>query len=107
MAHCSNCSRRDFVRLALGASAAAGMAGKFGIPFALAGQEKASGPKAKACILLWMQGAQSQLDTWDLKPGTESGGPFRPIPTSADGVQICEHLPRTARQMDYRWQREP
>ena len=98
MAHCSNCSRRDFVRLALGGSAALGMAGKFGVPFALA--QGTPSAKAKACILLWMQGAQSQLDTWDLKPGTESGGPFRPIPTSADGVQICEHLPRTARQMD-------
>ena len=86
MASCSNCSRRDFVRLALGGSAALGMAGKFGIPFAL-GQDKAAPAKAKACILLWMQGAQSQLDTWDLKPGTEFGGPFRPIPTAAAGVQ--------------------
>ncbi len=56
--------------------------------------------KAKACILLWMQGAQSQIDTWDLKPGTETGGPFREIETAARGVRICEHLPRTAKQMD-------
>jgi hypothetical protein len=56
--------------------------------------------KAKACILLWMQGAQSQIDTWDLKPGTETGGPFKEIETAARGVRICEHLPRTARQMD-------
>src|SRR6185295_3231044 len=99
MAHCPNCSRRDFVRLALGGSAAAGMASKFGIPFAAA-QDKASPGKAKACILLWMQGAQSQIDTWDLKPGTEFGGPFRAIPTTSGGVQICEHLPKTAKQMD-------
>jgi uncharacterized protein DUF1501 len=97
MDRCPNCSRRDFVRLAVGTSAAAGLSAKFGIPFAAAGQ--AAG-KAKACILLWMQGAQSQLDTWDLKPGTETGGPFKEIETAARGVRICEHLPFTARQMD-------
>ena len=50
MAHCRNCSRRDFVRMTLGAGAAAGMAAKFGLPFAAA--QSASTAKAKACILL-------------------------------------------------------
>jgi hypothetical protein len=86
---CANCSRRDFVRIALASTAAAGLG------FA----QEARG-RAKACILLWMQGAQSQIDTWDLKPGTATGGPFREIETAAPGVRICEHLPRTARQMD-------
>lgn len=99
MAHCPNCSRRDFVRMTLGASAAAGMASKFPVPFAL-GQDRTAAGKAKACILLWMQGAQSQIDTWDPKPGTETGGPFRAIATASDGVRISEHLPRTAKQMD-------
>ena len=94
MAHCSNCSRRDFVRMSLGAGLAAG----FGFPAALG--QSASGAKAKACILLWMQGAQSQLDTWDLKPGTDTGGPFKAIKTTAPGVEICEHLPRIAGMMD-------
>ena len=94
---CPRCSRRDFVRIAVGSSATAGLAARFGLPVAAAGQ--ASG-KAKACILLWMQGAQSQIDTWDLKPGTETGGPFREIETAARGVRICEHLPLTAQQMD-------
>jgi hypothetical protein len=97
MNSCPNCSRRDFVRLAVGASAAGGLAAKFGVPFAAARQ---TAPKAKGCILLWMQGAQSQLDTWDLKPGTDIGGPFKEIETSARGVRICEHLPHTAKQMD-------
>lgn len=87
---CANCSRRDFVRIALASSAAAGL----GVA------QEARGGRAKACILLWMQGAQSQIDTWDLKPGTETGGYFREIETAARGVRICEHLPRTARQMD-------
>ncbi len=98
MAHCPNCSRRDFVRLALGGSAAAGIASKFGLPFALS-QDKTSPAKAKACILFWMQGAQSQLDTWDLKPGTDTGGPFKAIDTAVPGIQICQHLPRVAKQM--------
>lgn len=91
---CPRCSRRDFVRLSIGASAAA-LAGL--APAALAQQRPA---KAKGCILLWMQGAQSQIDTWDLKPGTETGGPFKEIETAAPGLRICEHLPHTARQMD-------
>ncbi|HXX93349.1 MAG TPA: DUF1501 domain-containing protein [Planctomycetota bacterium] len=94
---CPRCSRRDFIRLAIGASAAGCLASKFGLPTARAVQ---ASPKAKRCILLWMQGAQSQIDTWDLKPGSEFGGPFREIETSAEGIRISEHLPRTARQMN-------
>jgi len=97
MSHCPNCSRRDFVRLALGASAAAGVSSKFGLPAVLA-QGKAA--KAKACILFWMQGAQSQIDTWDPKPGTEFGGPFKAIATASKEIRISEHLPKTAKQMD-------
>ena len=38
----------------------------------------------KSCILLWMGGGPSHLDTWDLKPESEkNGGPFKPISTSA------------------------
>jgi hypothetical protein len=94
---CRTSPRREFLRIALGSSVAAGMATKFGVPFARAQQRPA---RAKACILLWMQGAQSQIDTWDLKPGTDTGGPFKEIETAAPELRICEHLPRTARQMD-------
>ncbi len=52
----------------------------------------------KAAILLWMGGGPSTIDIWDLKPGTATGGSFRPIATSSD-AQICEHLPLLARQM--------
>jgi hypothetical protein len=57
--------------------------------------------KAKACILLYLYGAPSQLETFDLKPDapTDVRGDFNPIATSLPGVQICEHLPRTARLM--------
>jgi hypothetical protein len=57
----------------------------------------------KSCILLWMDGGPSHMDTWNLKPDSqENGGEFRPIATAAGpGVQICEHLPRVARQMKH------
>jgi hypothetical protein len=54
--------------------------------------------RRKSAILLWMGGGPSTIDIWDLKPGTENGGPFKPIETSGD-IQICEHLPRLAKHM--------
>jgi uncharacterized protein (DUF1501 family) len=54
----------------------------------------------KSAILLWMGGGPSTIDLWDLKSGTPTGGPFKPINTNADGVQICEHLPLIAKNMD-------
>jgi uncharacterized protein (DUF1501 family) len=55
----------------------------------------------KAAILLWMGGGPSSMDIWDLKPGAATGGPFKPIATTADGVQICEHMPQMAKQMHH------
>ena len=53
----------------------------------------------KAAILVWLGGGASTIDMWDLKPGSSNGGPFRPIATKGD-MQICEHLPLMAQQMD-------
>jgi hypothetical protein len=55
----------------------------------------------KSAILLWMGGGPSTIDLWDLKPGAATGGIFKPITTSADGIQICEHLPLMAQQMHH------
>jgi hypothetical protein len=46
-----------------------------------------------------MGGGPATIDIWDLKPGRPTGGEFRPINTSAQGVQISEHMPRVAEQM--------
>jgi hypothetical protein len=54
----------------------------------------------KSVIILWMGGGPATIDIWDLKPGRPTGGEFRPIATSATGVQISEHMPTVARQMD-------
>jgi RNA polymerase sigma factor (sigma-70 family) len=51
----------------------------------------------RACIILWMSGGPSQIDTFDPKPGHANGGPFKAIRTSAPGVQISENLPQLAR----------
>ncbi len=54
----------------------------------------------KACILMWMGGGPPTIDIWDLKPGSKNGGEFKPIDTAAKGVQISEHMPKTAAQFD-------
>lgn len=58
--------------------------------------------RAKRCILLYLYGAASQLETFDLKPAAPSDvrSQFREIDTRVKGVRICEHLPRTAAVMD-------
>ncbi len=59
-----------------------------------------SGP-AKRCIVLWMEGGPSQLDTFDPKPGKVTGGPVKSIGTSAIGIEISEYLPAVAQQMHH------
>ena len=54
----------------------------------------------KHCIFLWMNGGASQFETFDMKPGRPTGGPFRPIATNVPGTQICELMPKMAKQMD-------
>ncbi|MBX9679384.1 MAG: DUF1501 domain-containing protein [Gemmataceae bacterium] len=56
--------------------------------------------QGKRCLLLWMNGGASQIDTFDMKPGQPNAGPFRPIQTNVAGTQVCEYLPRIARHMD-------
>lgn len=53
----------------------------------------------KRILTIFLHGGVSQLETWDPKPNTDTGGPFRPIATSVPGMQICELLPYTAKQM--------
>jgi uncharacterized protein (DUF1501 family) len=88
-------TRRDFLR--------AGALGIGGLSLAdLGAAETADKSKGVNCILLFLVGGPSQLDTWDLKPGAPDNirGPFRPIKTNAPGVEICEHFPLMARMAD-------
>jgi hypothetical protein len=87
-------SRRDWLRL----SAAGVMAGSMSGWLESLAADLAANPKRKrACILLWMAGGPSQMDTFDLKPGHANGGPYKEIRTTAPDLRISEHLPRIAR----------
>jgi len=90
-------NRRHFMSHLAGAAALAAPATAF--TNSILAQATDMRKRHKAAILLWMGGGPSTIDMWDLKPGAPTGGPFRPIPTTADGVQICEHLPLMAKQM--------
>ncbi|HTU20468.1 MAG TPA: DUF1501 domain-containing protein [Gemmataceae bacterium] len=65
---------------------------------ALAGELK---KQQKRCILLWLAGGASQLETFDPKPGAPTGGPFRAIPTSVPGIHISELMPQMAKRMKH------
>jgi Protein of unknown function (DUF1501) len=88
--------RREFLR--------AGSLGLFGLtlPELLQARAAPVRRRARACILLFMWGGPAQQDTWDPKPQApaEYRGEFKPIATNVPGIQICEHLPRLARQVD-------
>jgi hypothetical protein len=61
-----------------------------------AGVDVGKKAKAQACILLWLEGGPSQVDTWDPKPNSS----FKPISTNVAGIQISETLPTVAKNMD-------
>src|SRR5262245_63717663 len=57
--------------------------------------------KDKQVLFVWLDGGMSQLESWDPKPNTQFGGPFRAIPTSVPGLHISELFPRTAKLMHH------
>jgi hypothetical protein len=92
-------ARRGFLA-GLAATAAGGAFGGLGFftrPLAAAQLQK----DQKRVVLFNMHGGLSQLESWDPKPGTETGGPFRAISTSVPGIQISELLPNVAKQMHH------
>jgi hypothetical protein len=89
-------SRRDWHTLASAGVVGYSCSGWFE---ALANDTASNAQRRRACILLWMNGGPSQMDTFDLKPGHANGGPYREIQTSVPGIRISEHLPRLAQQM--------
>src|SRR6185369_8821089 len=87
-------TRRGFVTAAAGGGTLCGWLGRLA---AFADDQR----QPKSCILLWMAGGPSHLDTFDLKPEASNKirGDFRPIKTSVPGIQISEHFPRFAQRM--------
>jgi uncharacterized protein (DUF1501 family) len=81
--------RRSFLSLGLGAALAASL-----------GRRSLAAPKIappRACIVLYMQGGPSQIDTFDPKPGRPTGGEFKAITTKVAGLTMSEHLPGLAK----------
>src|SRR5262245_27519477 len=95
---CDGMSRRDFMRVG------ALTAGSVGLTMADFAGAQTPGNRSgdMNCILLFLVGGPSHLDTWDMKPSAPSHirGPFRPIQTNVPGIQICEHFPRMSRMAD-------
>ena len=95
---CDGSTRRDFLHA--GSLSTLGL----GLPAmqALAATGSAARDRDVNCILLFLVGGPSQLDTWDMKPDApeEIRGPFRPIATKVPGVQVSEIFPRLATMMD-------
>src|SRR5881628_384319 len=93
-------SRRAFLGTILTGTAA--LIGESGAVHVLAEPALTSALKAqnKRVILLWLAGGPSQLETWDPKPRTATGGPFASIPTSIPGVHISELMPRMAQRLN-------
>ena len=84
--------RRDFMRI--------GSLGSLGLT--LSGALRGGAKKDISCILVWQSGGSPHTDTFDMKPDAplEIRGEFKPISTNVPGIQVCEHLPFTARQAD-------
>ncbi|QDU17680.1 hypothetical protein CA11_55280 [Gimesia maris] len=56
--------------------------------------------EGRSCILLWLAGAPSQMETWDPKPGTPNGGETKKIQTQSPGVEIAHYWPKIAAAMN-------
>lgn len=69
----------------------------------LAQQGAAQGGKHKSCILLWMDGGPSHIDTFDPKPDAVERirGELKPIATSIAGIQVSERFPKLAALMQH------
>jgi hypothetical protein len=95
--------RRGFLGLSLGAGLASllggGAATSLAARTALAQDAPVLKPAtADHCIILWMEGGPSHIDTFDPKPGRDTGGPYKPVKTPIAGVHFGEHLPLLAAQ---------
>ena len=98
---CDGTTRRDCLRLGLGAALGAGLVDLLRLR-GTAGAPATIRPAAKSCILVWLDGGPTHYETFDPKPlaPKEIRGEFFPIETAIPGVQFSEHLPRLAAMAD-------
>ena len=93
---CSGVSRREVIRV--------GALGTLGLSLPATLRAEASSPSNQLSVLMvFLRGGVAQMDTWDMKPDSplaETRGEFKPIETNVPGIQMCELLPKLARQAD-------
>lgn len=87
-------SRRNFLQSAALGVAGSALLNRFHLSAAELKQE------GRACILVWLAGAPSQLETWDPKPGTPNGGETKAIATQTPGIEIAHYWPKLAGVMN-------
>ncbi|MEM7012247.1 MAG: DUF1501 domain-containing protein, partial [Verrucomicrobiota bacterium] len=88
-------SRRQILGSFGAAAAGAGVNGLGGILQPAVANEIAK--NNKQVLFVWLDGGMSQYESWDPKPNTRFGGPFRTIPTSVPGYHVSELMPRSAK----------
>ena len=101
---CDGITRRDLLRVGGLTAFGLGMGELFQLQRSSLANQAAPLPiKAKSCILIWLDGGPSHLETFDLKPEapTEVRGPLEAIPTAVPGIPISECLPETATVMNH------
>jgi len=86
-------SRRQFFGASAGAMAFGALGGLVSAPAA-----EAMRKREKQVLFVWLDGGISQLESWDPKPSTEFGGPFRTIKTTVPGTHFSELMPQCAKQ---------
>ncbi len=62
--------------------------------------EQSETAKAKSCILIFLEGGPSQIDTFDPKPGAATAGSFEAIDTKLSGIKFAQHVPKLAELAD-------
>ncbi|MFN6052707.1 MAG: DUF1501 domain-containing protein, partial [Planctomycetia bacterium] len=91
---CDGISRRDWISLG-----GLGLLGMGFSPSIASTKLPIKSRKAKSCIFLYLTGGPPQHESWDPKPEApeEIRGPFKPIQSATNGLQVCELMPQTAK----------
>ena len=103
VSRCDGFVRRDLMRIGGLTALGLGLGDFLRIGRVSAAEGLAMPPvKAKACILIWLDGGPSHLETFDPKPDApaEVRGPMSTIATKLPGIRLSESLPRTAQMLD-------
>ncbi len=98
---CNGVSRRDVLRIGTLSTLGIGV-GSLAWPGGRVDAARSGSRRAQACILIWLDGGPSHLETFDPKPDApqEVRGPFGTIETRIPGVHLVDLLPKLAERID-------